>query len=134
MDPIFIPIAGMMTGVCIMAVIAVIIFIIFSFRHRERTKLHDTLKALAESNSPHQAELLAMLAKSTVPVPQRDLRAAIMLIGTGLGFMAMGFLIGMEDGGYYEVIWPLVAISIFPFAFGIGRLLLWRMAVKRGED
>lgn len=125
---------GIMVPIMGMILTGVVIFIVFYYRYRERTKLHDTLRSLAESNSPHQAELLAALTRSTVPQPQRDLRAAIILIGIALGLAAMAFLVGLESGGYYEVVWPLLAISVFPLAFGIGRFILWRMAVKRGED
>ena len=72
--------------------------------------------------------------RHTIPQADRDLRMAIILFAIGLGLLAMAFMVGiMEEGEPYEVIWPLVAISVFPFAFGIGRFILWRMAVKRGE-
>lgn len=125
---ILIPITAIvMTGLVIIALLA--------YRYKERVKLHETLRTLAQTNSPHQDQLLTALMRHTVPQADRDLRMAIILFAIGLGLLAMAFMVGMMDMDEepYMVIWPLVAISIFPFAFGVGRFILWRMAVKRGE-
>ncbi len=125
-----IPLVGMLIPLTALVGTVVVIIAIARYRHKEQTKLQDTLRALAESNSPHQGELVAALAASSTPQPERDLRAAIVLFCIALGLLAMAFLIGlMEDG---EVIWPLVAIAVFPLSLGAGRLILWRMAVRRG--
>lgn len=129
-DWALIPIVGMLIPITALVMTGVCIIFVARYRYNERTKLQDTLKSLAESNSPHQAELVAALAASAIPQPERDLRSAIKLFAAAAGLIAMAFLIGlMEDG---EVIWPLVAIAVFPLALGIGRFLLWRMALKRG--
>jgi hypothetical protein len=121
---------GMLIPITALVVIAVVIIAVARFRYKERTKLQDTLRALAESSSPHQAELVAALAASAVPQPERDLRSALKLFGVALGLIAMAFIIGLMEEG--RVIWPLVAFAVFPLALGAGQLLLWRMAMKRG--
>jgi len=125
-----IPIFGMLIPITALVMIGIVIIFVARYRYNERTRLQDTLKALAESNSPHQAELVAALAASSIPQPERDLRSAVRMIAAALGLFAMAFLIGLMEEG--EVIWPLVAIAVFPLALGVGRLLLWRMALKRG--
>lgn len=125
---------GIMIPITAIIMTAIVIIALMAYRYRERSKLHETLRALAQTNNPNQDALLTALARSSIPQPDRDLRMAIILFAGGLGLLAMAFMVGMmEEGEPYEVIWPLVAISVFPFAFGVGRFILWRMAVKRGE-
>jgi len=123
---IMIPIVGTI------ATAAVLIFLIY-FRQRERTKLHDTLRALAETDSPHQETLMGVLTRTAEPVPERDLRQAITMFSVALSLFALAFMIGLMNDDGYMVIWPLVAVAVFPFSYGVGRVLLWRLAVKRGD-
>lgn len=126
---------GIMVPISAIIITGLVIIFLMNYRYKERVKLHETLRTLAQTNSPHQDQLLTALMKHTVPQADRDLRMAIIMFGVGLGLLAMAFMIGLMDmdDEPYMVIWPLVAISIFPFAFGVGRFILWRMAVKRGE-
>ncbi len=131
-----IPIFGIMIPIVGTIVSGLVIIFLLYFRHRERAKLHDTLRALAQTNSPHQDALMGALTKSTEPAPERDLRMAVIFLSTGVAFLALAFLVGVPDYSDegYEVVWPMVAVAIFPLALGVGRLILYRLANKRLGD
>jgi hypothetical protein len=125
---VLIPIFGIFCGIVFIVSVAGVFVAVAHMRSRERIKLHDTLRVLAEKDGPSQHELIAALNNMAEPTPDRDLRRGITSLAIAGGLAGLGIFIGMGDG---DIVWPLVGIAFFPLALGIGLLVLWRIGSQR---
>ena len=97
------------------------LFLVPSYlRSRERSRLHDTLKASIEHGQPIPPEVIAAIT-SDVKVkppasPMRDLRVGIIWLGVAVGLAAFGFAISFEEP---DALYPLLGMAAFPGFIGL---------------
>ena len=118
--------------IALFAMVAAIIIIPQVLRSRERVRLHDTLRAAYEKGQPVPPELIeALQTNRSVSLPtdrsQSDLRAGIIWLFIGLGFVGIGgaFYWGLYNvGGATETFGSFAAIGAIPVCVGIAFLVL----------
>ncbi len=97
-------------------------------KSKDRERLHQTLRIAYEKGQPVPPELIQALqsgnlATKDVNRSDKDLRAAVVLIGLSLGLVGMSFALGQLEGG--EARYGLLAAAAIPGAIGLGFLILW---------
>ena len=140
------PILGMFTGIiqalAFWGFIAAIIIVPQYFKHRDRNRMYDTMKAAIDKGQPVPPEFLVAMQSNTsgpepiVPTAERDLRRAIVLIAVGLGLAGLGYglwfgLMAASDTAAYIVGGVVAGCGAIPGLIGVAYLILW--AVKRGD-
>jgi hypothetical protein len=121
MDDILVPLA-------FFAMIAALFLVPDYFKSKDRARLHETLRIAYEKGQPVPPELIQALqsgnlATKDVNRSDKDLRAAVVLIGLSLGLVAMSFALGQLEGG--EARYGLLAAAAIPSFIGLGFLVLW---------
>ncbi len=102
------------------------------YQNRERERLHETLRLLAEKGQPLSGELLDSLkvgatspSSSTLSprAPSADLRRGVILVAVALAIAGLGLALKIvgpgEDGGG-----PLIGVAAFPGFIGLGFIAL----------
>ncbi len=97
-------------------------------KSKDRARLHETLRIAYEKGQPVPPELIQAIQSGNevskdVNRSDKDLRAAVVLIGLSLGLVGMSFALGQLEGG--EARYGLLAAAAIPGAIGIGFLVLW---------
>lgn len=97
------------------------LFLVPSYlKSRERSRLHDTLKASIEHGQPIPPEVIAAITsdvKVKAPAsPTRDLRTGIIWLGIAVGLAAFGFAISFEEP---DALYPLIGFAAFPGFIGL---------------
>ena len=113
------------------AMIVAIVALPVYFRSKERTKLHETLRAAYERGQPVDPALIEALSRGDKvrPSAERDLRIGIILIAVALAMVTLGATIGhVED---QDALWIMSASAAFPGFIGLAFLAFW--AAKRGQ-
>lgn len=110
-----------------------IIIVPIVLRYRDRGRVHETLRAALDKGQPVSPELLEMLQKDVKPARGKhaDLRRAIVFLGIGAGFIAMGASIGQFAGE--EALYGTAAAGMIPLFIGLGFLALWFFTRKDTE-
>ena len=110
--------------------ITIIFGLLLWFRFRARQELQLTIRSAIERGQDLSPEVLASISDS-LSSKFGDLRRGILAIAVGIGFFVFANLIGEEDA-----VGPLLGISAFPFAIGIGYVGLWffTRTNKNGAD
>ena len=121
MDDILVPLA-------FFAMIAALVLVPDYFKSKDRARLHETLRIAYEKGQPVPPELIQALqsgnlATKDVNRSDKDLRAAVVLIGLSLGLVGMSFALGQLEGG--EARYGLLAAAAIPGFIGLGFLVLW---------
>ena len=100
--------------------IASLILVPSYLKSRERSRLHDTLKASIEHAQPIPAEVIEAITsdvKIKAPAsPMRDLRTGIIWLGVAVGLAAFGFAISFEEP---DALYPLIGMAAFPGFIGL---------------
>ena len=111
MDPIFIPVIGVL---CIAAM-----FITFSLiNSRNQMEVQRTLRAALERGTPLTPELVAQV-NTNRSTGRTDLRRGIIIISIGVAAAVAGVI----SGAMVE----FATIATFPICMGLGFLLVWKM-------
>jgi len=114
MDPIFLAIP-----LVVMTAPVVIVLILLRYRHRQTQARYQTLLQLADKGVELPPELLVEPS-----VAHLERRRAMVLIGTGLGLMAMFLSMPgqLENGPSAHSLWGL---GLLPLMIGLGYLASW---------
>ena len=124
MDEVWIPIS-------FFAMIVAVVALPTYFKTRERTKLHDTLRAAYERGQPVDPALIEAIQRGekSRPTAERDLRIGVILIAVALAMVTLGATIGrVEDE---DALWIMSASAAFPGFIGLAFLAFW--VAKRGQ-
>ncbi|MEY4249413.1 MAG: hypothetical protein RJA87_1046 [Pseudomonadota bacterium] len=121
MDDILVPLS-------FFAFLAAIILVPGYLKSKDRARMHETLRIAYEKGQPVPPELIQAI-QSGDPVSKdvnrsdKDLRAAVVLIGLSVGLVGMSFALGQLEGG--EARYGLLAAAAIPGPIGLGFLILW---------
>jgi hypothetical protein len=96
----------------------------FWFRFRARAETQQTIRSALERGQELSPEIIDRLGHPK-PAEHADLRKAIVSIALGFAVAAFGYILDERDA-----VRPFLAISAFPFALGIGFLIISRFSDK----
>jgi len=110
------------------AFLAAIILVPGYLKSKDRGRMHDTLRIAYDKGQPVPPELIQAIQSGTeisrdVNRSEKDLRAAVILIGLSLGLVAMSFALGQTEGA--EAQFSTLAAATIPGFIGLGFLVLW---------
>jgi hypothetical protein len=125
---------GFLVPIALFAAVAAVFILPSYFRSRDRARMHETLRIAYEKGQPVPPELIeALQVGGQMPIenPQsraaRDLRAGIVWLAVGLGFVGIGvaFYAGLYYvGGASETFASFAAIGAIPIFVGLAFMLL----------
>jgi hypothetical protein len=98
--------------------VAAVFIVFYWFRYRVRAEAQQTIRAALERGQELTPEIVDRLGHPR-PAEHADRRRAVIAIALGVAVAAFGFILGEED-----TVRPLLAVSAFPFALGIGFLII----------
>lgn len=104
--------------------LAAVLVFFFWFRFRARAEAQNTIRAALERGHELTPEIIDRLGHPR-PAEHADRRKAIISIALGVAVAAFGFILDERDA-----VRPFLAISAFPFALGIGFLIISRFSDK----
>jgi hypothetical protein len=125
---------GFLTSVAFFAVVGAFFLVPTYLRHKDRERMHETLRIAYEKGQPVPPELIEALQSNTpvrpMSTPDRDLRRAIILIAVGLGFAGLGYgiwygLMSVDDTAAYVSGGSTAGVGAIPGRIGLGYLALW---------
>ncbi len=131
---------GFLMGAIFWIFLAAIILVPVYLRHRERDKLHETLRIAFEKGQPVPPEIITALQTparpAAPPVPERDLRTGLVLIAVGLGLCAIGYgfwyaLMTVSDTAAYMTAVSFAGLGAIPGLIGVAYVIFW--AVRRNS-
>ena len=131
---------AIMTTLIFWTFLAAVIIVPIYFRHRDRDAMHATLRAAFEKGVPLPPELITALqsnlASRNVPTKEGDLRRGIVLLGVGIGMVALGYglwygLMSVDDTAASITGAVVAGAGAIPGLIGVAFLILW--AMKRNE-
>jgi len=110
------------------AFLAAIILVPGYLKSKDRGRMHETLRIAYDKGQPVPPELIQAIQSGTeisrdVNRSEKDLRAAVILIGLSLGLVAMSFALGQTEGA--EAQFSTLAAATIPGFIGLGFLVLW---------
>lgn len=104
------------------AMIAVITWGFFHFRHRGRTELQTTIRMALDKGQELSPELIDRIAEPK-PGKLHDLKRGLIWIAIALGFVGLGFTIPDDEAQPI-----MLGISVFPVAVGLAYILIWKLS------
>jgi len=125
---------GFVSAVLFWVVLAGIILVPIYLRHRDRQRMHETLRIAFEKGQPVPPELITALQSNIAPrqptTPESDLRRAVIMIAVGLGFCGLGYglwygLMSVNDIAAYVTGGSVAGFGAIPGLVGVGHLVLW---------
>lgn len=134
MESIVGDLSGVTMGIVFWVFLASIILVPVYLRHRDRDRMHETLRLAFEKGQPVPPELIAALQSNVAPrvesTPERDLRRAVVLIAVGLGFCGLGYgiwygLMSVNEVAAYTSGASTAGVGAIPGLIGLAYLLLW---------
>jgi hypothetical protein len=118
--------AAITAPIATFAMIVLIVFLVMLYRSKKDREMHTTLRLMVEKGADIPAELLHPKQKST---SNTDLRRGVLLLFTGMGYMAFMGILGMLEPDALKGL----GVGLIPIFIGIGYLLVWRLS-KRHEN
>ena len=132
--PFTVALVAILVPMTLCMVLAVIILTPVILKANERARLQTMLREAFERGEALPPEFIAaMTTKSSVGSPDRDLRAAIVLLAIAAGFIALGASVSQLDTSGSGPFWPLLGVSAFPGFLGLGFLVLWWAGQKAAK-
>ena len=125
---------GMVMGIVFWTFVAAIILVPIYLRHKDRERMHETLRVAFEKGQPIPPEIITALQSNIAPkvpaTPERDLRRGIILISIGLGFCLLGYglwygLMSVNEIAAYTSGGSTAGLGAIPGLIGLAYLLLW---------
>lgn len=116
------------------AFVAAVVLVPLYLRHKDRERMHETLRMAYEKGQPVPPELISALQSNVTPraayTPDRDLRRAVVLIAVGLGFVGLGYglwygLMSVSEIGAYVSGGSTAGFGAIPGLIGVAYLVLW---------
>ena len=104
------------------AMIAIITWGFFHFRHRGRTELQTTIRMALDKGQDLSPELIDRIAEPK-PGKLRDLRRGLIWIAISIGFIGLGFTIPEPEAQPV-----MLGVSVFPLAVGLAYILIWKLS------
>lgn len=135
--------SAVIMGVVFWVFVASIILVPIYLRHRDRDRMHETLRIAFEKGQPVPPELIAALQSNVAPrvtsTPERDLRRAVVLIAIGLGFCGLGYaiwygLMSVNEVAAYTSGASTAGVGAIPGLIGLAYLLLWATRRKAPQS
>ena len=132
--------SGLVMGIVFWVFVASIILVPIYLRHKDRDKMHETLRIAFEKGQPVPPELITALQSNVAPrvasTPERDLRRAVVLIALGLAFCGLGYglwygLMSVSEHAAYISGGSVAGFGAIPGLMGVAYLLLW--ATRRNQ-
>jgi hypothetical protein len=114
--------------------IAAIVLVPQYLKHKERQRMHDTLRIAIEKGQPLPPELVKNLQSAEMAIPVRgpgsDLRRAVVLIAVGLGLAGLGYgfwygLMAVNEIPAYIVGGIVAGSGAIPGFIGVAYLILF---------
>ena len=103
--------------------IVAVVWIVANSRSRERQRLHETLRVLAEKGQPVTGELLDTLTAPNKPRQKpSDMRRGVVLTAVGLSMAGFGLAMGLTGDG--DWVGPMCGLAAFPIFIGLGFIVL----------
>jgi hypothetical protein len=121
-EEIFIPIT-------FFATIALVIWLIVSFRHRGRADKQQTIRLALEKGAELTPELMKSISEPE-PAKNRDLRSGLIWLSLGVGLALCGLAVPDPSGNALR---GCLSGAAFPFSIGVAYLIMWRYG-SRSEN
>lgn len=83
MDPMLIPIAGILMPIAI-------VYIVFSYENKKEQRFHDLVQKLVDSGQELNEEVLSSIPGYKKTMPRDDLRYGLFTFATGIGIALLG--------------------------------------------
>lgn len=120
---------GILVPIVLFLVLGGSLAVVEYFKYRRRRDLQGTIRAAIEKGQELPAEFLETISNpKKKPKKDQDLRRGVVLIATGLGIGAFGYLVGKEDA-----MGPLMGIGSIPLLIGLGLTLLWVVRTRHEQ-
>ncbi len=125
---------GFLMGAFFWLFLGAVILVPIYLRHKDRERMHETLRVAYEKGQPVPPELIEALQNHTpvsaMSTPERDLRRAVVLIAIGLGFVGLGYglwygLMSVDDQAAYISGGSTAGVGAIPGLIGLAYLVLW---------
>jgi hypothetical protein len=130
--PFTVAIVAILVPMTLFMILAVIILTPVILKSNERARFQAMLRDAFERGQTVPPEFIAAMTGPPAG-PERDLRAAIVLLAITAGFIALGASIAQLDTSGSGPFWPLLGVSAFPGFLGLGFLMLWWMGRKAAK-
>lgn len=111
---------GILVPISLFIVSGIVLIAWFSFNHRNRNAVMDTVQKAMETGSDLSPDLLAKLGAALNP-SARDLRRGVVILSIGIAGLLCSFFVPAvaADG--------VRAGSVFPLLIGAAFLLVWKL-------
>ena len=106
--------------------IAVVLIFVFWFRFRAREGMQQTIRQALDKGHELTPEIIERLGHPK-PSKHRDLRLGVIWLAVAVGFAVMAFSVGHFAE---EALYGTLSTAGFPFAIGVGYLLLYWLTGK----
>lgn len=102
--------------------IALIIWLVVSYRHRSRADKQLTIRLALEKGAELTPELMKSISEPEPP-KNKDLRSGLIWLSLGVGLALCGFAVPDPTGNALQ---GCLAGAAFPFSIGIAYIIMWR--------
>jgi len=102
--------------------IALIIWLVVSYRHRNHADKQQTLRLALEKGAELTPELMKSISEPEPP-KNKDLRSGLIWLSMGVGLALCGFAVPDPTGNALQ---GCLAGAAFPFSIGIAYIIMWR--------
>jgi hypothetical protein len=106
--------------------VALIIWLVVSFRHRGRADKQQTIRLALEKGAELTPELMKSISEPEPP-KNRDLRNGLIWLALGVGLALCGLAVPDPSGNALR---GCLSGAAFPFSIGVAYLIMWRYGVS----